>query len=392
MMRLAADRLALAEGRLNGAGPSSASASAKPAVRTDHPDIVINGRFYGQPLTGVQRYGREIVSELDTILSRGGRRASLVVPTDTQDLPPLAAIVPHRFGPVIAGHLWEQGALPFGRNGGVLLNLCNTGPGVVRKQVLCIHDTNVFTEPGSYRLGFRSYYRALQPWLAQRAAAITTVSKASAVAIARQFGLPLGRIAVLPNGHEHALRWRADQARIGAALGSRPFVLALGSRARHKNLDLLLGLAEALDALGLDLVVTGEGSGIFAGQGRTAGRSDRVRWLGRVSDDDLAWLFSQALCLAFPSWTEGFGLPLLEAMVHGCPVVASDRASMPEVCGSAALLAAPDDPAAWLSHIAALRNAPALRDELRERGFAQARRFSWASSAEGYLDLLGSIA
>ena len=147
----------------------------------------------------------------------------------------------------------------------------------------------------------------------------------------------------------------------------------------------MLGLAPALDALGLDLVVSGGTASIFA---ETAlARGANVHAVGFVSDDDLASLFAQAICFAFPSRTEGFGIPLLEAMVHGAPIVASDCASMPEVAGDAALYAPADDPAVWLAQITRLTQDATLREELRVKGRARYPRFSWRDGARAYLDL-----
>ena len=137
-------------------------------------------------------------------------------------------------------------------------------------------------------------------------------------------------------------------------------------------------------------MVSGGTSTIFADTALAA--SSNVFPLGFVSDDDLAALFGQALCFAFPSRTEGFGLPLLEAMVHGAPIITSSCASMPEVCGDAALYAPPDDPAAWLAQIACLAENPALRAALRAKGDLRYRRFSWRTSALMYLDLAQSLA
>ena len=353
------------------------------------PAFVINGRFYGQRITGVQRYGREIVRALQPLLAQRGAVAALALPRGV--VPPatgpaIAAALPGR----LSGHAWEQAGLPFAGTGPVL-NLCNTGPVLRRRQVVCLHDANAWTWPDSYSRGFRLFYRALHPLLARRAAVVTTVSQASATDLARHLGLERRRIAVLPNGHEHALRWRISDGALRRIPRQRPFVLLLGSRARHKNAALLLRLAPALDDLGLDLVVTGARDAIFAAEGGGAAPAGNVHRLGHVSDDELAGLMAQALCLAFPSWTEGFGLPIVEAMTRGCPVIASDRASMPEVCGDAAILAPPDAPEAWREAIAALQRSPALRSDLIGRGAAQARRFSWAASARGYLDLVDRL-
>ena len=348
--------------------------------------FAINGRFLTQPVTGVQRYAREVTHALDRILDATNGTATLLLPPNDRPLPPFRSIEVTRTGPG-QGHLWEQAVLPF-RNAGPLLNLCNVAPAFGPAQVVCIHDANVFTEPASYSRVFRHYYQRLQPWIARRALRVTSVSKDAALQIGRHLGIAPGRIEVLPNGHEHALGWSASRSTLFDDYPpERPYVLMLGSRAKHKNIGRIIGLADRIDALGLDILIAGQASPIFAGT--ELGSAPNIRWLGKVCDDDLALLMSKALCLAFPSLTEGFGLPVVEAMVFGCPVVSSNRASLPEVCGTAALMADPDDSQAWLDHFANLARSSTLRGEMRERGGRQFRKFSWAASAQGYLDLFG---
>jgi glycosyltransferase involved in cell wall biosynthesis len=244
--------------------------------------------------------------------------------------------------------------------------------------------------PESYSWRFRALYRTLQPIIVRRAVRIATVSHDAARQLAQYLPVALRDVEILPNGHEHALRWDAAAAGVFREKPQiRPFVLILGSRAWHKNIALILGLAERLDALGVEILVAGGDGGIFAGT--EAVQAANIRRLGRVSDDDLALLFGRALCLAFPSLTEGFGLPVLEAMALGCPVVSSDRSSLPEICGDAALMASPDDPDAWLRHITALAGSSALRVDLRGRGRIQAARYSWDRTAAGYADLCGRL-
>jgi glycosyltransferase involved in cell wall biosynthesis len=110
-----------------------------------------------------------------------------------------------------------------------------------------------------------------------------------------------------------------------------------------------------------------------------------------VSDDDLAFLYRTALCLAFPSKTEGFGLPALEAMALGCPVVSSDAASLPEVCGDSALYASPADATNWLNALLTLHRDEALRRHMADEGRKRAMSFSWRTSAEKYLALMSRI-
>lgn len=380
----------------SGAGPPTGGDSAETVFLnspTEGPEtraaaFAINGRFYGQPVTGVQRYAREIVLEMDGLLRAGGGRAAVVLPPGVAASPGLATIAPVGV-PGASGHVWEQGLLPF-RAPTPLLNLCNTAPLALRRQIVCMHDTNVFDEPGSYSRAFRLVYRLLLPGLARRAAVITSVSQASAQRLSHHLGIPAGTIPVVPNGHEHAFRWNAAASELGSRLaGIRPFVLLLGSRARHKNAAFILGQAQALDAMGLDLVVAGGSAQIFAQT--QAVDAPNIRRLGFVTDDDLAWLYGHALCLAFPSLSEGFGIPLVEAMALGCPVVSSDRSCLPEICGEAALLADPEDAPAWLGHFRRLAGAPALRDDLRGRGRERVGSFSWRRSARIYLDLLARL-
>jgi len=353
--------------------------------------FAVNGRFLSQEMTGVQRYARNVVKALDASLAAVGHKAMLVAPraSDAMALQAFDTVLGGR----LKGHAWEQIELPR-LAGSRLLNFCNTAPAVKRDQVVCIHDGNVFAAPESYCRSFRIAYRTLQPLLARRGVRIATVSNASARQLARHLPLRSADIAVLPNGHEHALAWdpaKADRARSLLAArpaAERPFVLALGSQARHKNLALLATIAPRLAEIGIDVVVAGGDSGILAPQ--QLAQAANLKLLGRVSDDDLAFLLERALCLAFPSWTEGFGLPILEAMARGCPVVSSNSASMPEVCGDAALLASPANAQAWVEHIKALAGSATLRQELSGRGRERLPLFSWHSTAEGYLDLLRS--
>ncbi|MCJ8518615.1 glycosyltransferase involved in cell wall biosynthesis [Pseudorhizobium tarimense] len=347
--------------------------------------FAVNGRYLTQNLSGVQRYARSIVHALDQIEAACG---GVILAPRTSCHPDYEKLCAVEVG-VMSGYPWEQVELPMAARGRRLLNLCNMAPAIKSEQVVCIHDTNVLSSPDSYTHGFRAVYRSLQPLFARRAVKIATVSHASARQLSRYLPIPLSQIIVLPNGHEHALRWNPDLADLPAELPvrpeDRPFVLAIGSGARHKNMSLLLHIAPRLDEIGINLVIAG-GNGIFIEDHVTFPAN--VYLCGRVSDDDLAYLLDHALCLAFPSLTEGFGLPIIEAMARGCPVVSSNCASMPEVCGDAGLLASPLDPAQWVRHIEMLNASAQLRFDLVGRGKEQCGNFSWHNSAGGYLDVI----
>ncbi len=348
--------------------------------------FAVNGRYLTQPMTGVQRYARNVITAMNGALGEAATQAPIIAPTAASD-PGLAAMPLTTAGP-LSGHAWEQMVLP-ARWQGRLLNLCNTAPATKADQVVCIHDSNVFVAPESYGTAFRTTYRLLQPLLARRAARLTTVSADSARQIAKHLPVRAADVVVLPNGHEHALAWDPALARAAPPVvreTGRPFVFALGSRARHKNLQLVLDIAPELAAMGLDVIVAGGGADIFAAE-KLSG-VPTVKMLGYVTDHDLAFLLDHALCLLFPSWTEGFGLPIIEAMARGCPVISSDRASMPEVCGDAALLAPPDEPGAWARQVRRLATSSDLQNDLVGRGRDRVQMFSWKDTAAGYIELM----
>jgi glycosyltransferase involved in cell wall biosynthesis len=351
----------------------------------------INGRFATQPLTGVQRYAHEVVSALDRWVAEGhplvrDLRLELLVPQSASDLPRLQAI-PVRAVGGMQGHAWEQAELPAHVRGG-LVSLCNTGPLLAPRQIVCIHDVNTRSHPESYSLAFRTLYRALLPALGRSALGVTTVSQHSADDLV-QYGIAAReKISIIPNGHEHVLAWTPQHSAATRKAAGYDTIVILGSPAPHKNVELVLGLAERLAAAGLRIAVVGQRDArVFksAGAGPPA---DNVLWLGRLPDDELAALLRDSLCLAFPSLAEGFGIPPLEAMTLRCPVVASDCASLPEVCGDAALLVSPNDPEAWYASFVRLHQDVRLRTDLINRGETRVRRFSWRASAERYLEAM----
>lgn len=349
----------------------------------------INGRFLTQRVTGVQRYALEIVTALDQILSQQGDNFSqlamrLILPPGIEAKPALAkiGICQTNSG---SGHLWDQFVLPF-YAGDVLLSLGNFGPIFSQNHIVCIHDANTFIRPESYSRGFGMAYRTLLPLIGRRASRISTVSRFSADMLVKYGVCRREKIFVAPNGHEHALRWDPTRAQLPLLKSlKRPYVLLLGSRAEHKNVDIVLRQAQGLDEAGIDIVVVGAASSIFSSHVPTF-QASNVHYAGYVGDDDLAALYSGARCLVFPSRTEGFGIPPLEAMARGCPVISSNAASLMEVGGTAVAYVDPDRGDDWRDAIVGLSANDGLRAAMAAQGRQQAALFSWRASAQLYLD------
>jgi glycosyltransferase involved in cell wall biosynthesis len=202
-------------------------------------------------------------------------------------------------------------------------------------------------------------------------------------ALVRRYRFARERIDVVPLAPAAAEAPVTDPARLADvrrryALPDR-FLLSVGTLEPGKNRDVLLAAIRQLEPhrIALPLLVAGQRGWLAGG----ANGGDRVRLLGYVPDADLAALYSLAAVFVFPSWLEGFGLPPLEALACGTPVVASNRPAMPEVLGDAALYADPRRPDEWADAIARLASDASLREEMIDRGSARARLYSWERTA-----------
>ncbi|GGJ07888.1 glycosyltransferase family 4 protein [Neoroseomonas lacus] len=350
--------------------------------------IAINGRFLTQGMTGVQRFATEIVAAADALCVAGEWPAARVLhPLGARD----AGLRGFRAEAVgtRGGQAWEQIDLARAVGGDFLVNLGNTAPIFAgARQAVVIHDAGAFDTPESYSFAFRTWYRLLQKRLARGGARVLTVSEFSRGRIAAALGVDEAMIGVLPEGGEHVLRVAADGA-VLARHGLEParYALVVGNPAAHKNLSALSAAAEVLGQHGLVLAVAGAADpAVFRAGGGVAAEAARV--LGRVSDAELRALYENALCLIFPSRYEGFGLPPLEAMVCGCPVVAAHAGAVPEVCGPAALWFDPAQPATLREALVRLIEEDGLREGMRGAGLARAAEFTWERAARALLSLI----
>jgi glycosyltransferase involved in cell wall biosynthesis len=346
--------------------------------------LAINGRFLTQAVTGVQRFANEIVGALAGLSAAGEAPAlRLIAP---KGAPEVFAGLPVEIAGSRTGQSWEQIDLPRAAGEDLLLNLGNTAPlSRGSRQAVVIHDAGVFDTPESYTLAFRTWYRTLHLALPRSGARIVTVSEFSRSRLAERLRLDPARIAVMPEGGDHALRVAAAAGTLEKhGLAPQRYALAVGTRAAHKNLDALRGAAALLGQRGMTLAVVGAlDAGVFGGPADVTGAS--VRALGRVSDAELRTLYENALCLLFPSRYEGFGLPPLEAMWCGCPVLATKAGAVPEVLGEAALWFGTDGPAAALAR---LLDEPGLRDRLRSEGARRAQGYTWSAAARRLLEVI----
>ncbi len=229
--------------------------------------------------------------------------------------------------------------------------------------VVTVHDLAVLRHPETFNQWTRQYSRLCVSRVVRAARLVIAVSEHTKRELVEVLATPEERIRVVPNGVA-TLFTPEGPAEPG------DYVLAVGTLEPRKNLE---RLAEATRRLGVELRIAGA-----TGWGDVRPAGDGVRLLGRVSDDELARLYRGARCLAYPSLEEGFGIPIVEAMASGTPVVTSRGGATEEVAGGAAVLVDPLDPA---SIAAGIEQAAGRRDELVQAGFARARAFDWAETA-----------
>jgi glycosyltransferase involved in cell wall biosynthesis len=296
-------------------------------------------------LGGVERWTRELCARLPY------RRLA----------PPRA--LSHR-----AGHAWEQLVLPVqSARADVLLCPANLAPVAARNVAVILHDAAPLRHPGWYSGLYAAWQRRLLPLIARRARTVITVSPFSR-----------NELKELLNVEAEVVYGGVDP-RFGQATPARrerPYVLCVASHTARKNLRALTLAASALAREGVELVVAGGHRPQFAAEQGLEG----LTLLGHVPDDELPGLYAGAEAFVLPSRYEGFGLPILEAMASGTPVVAANTTALPDTAGGAARLVDPE-PEPLRDALIAVLGDDAERERLRRAGLERARAFTWERTA-----------
>jgi glycosyltransferase involved in cell wall biosynthesis len=300
----------------------------------------------------------------------------------------------------LSEHVWSPIRLPKAR-----IDVLSTlmAPVIKSAPSLVIHfkTLHAYTAPASVRPTARLYRRMSYPRTARVADAIVINSESLRAEVQRYLDVDPTKLHLIPEAVDHDLFRPGDHDEAVELIARRhgvsgPFILFVSSLWPYKNCaGLLRAFAVARPRLeGRKLAVVGPGRDVeyvaeLRGLAAELGIADDVAWIGGVPLAETVDFYRAADAFVYPSFNETFGLPILEAMATGCPVVTSNVSAMPETAGGAALLAAPDDPEELAEAIVAACGSESIR--LREAGLARARGFSWAATAERTLNVYRQV-
>lgn len=347
--------------------------------------IYINARFLLVRPTGVERYAYEMCRALYA----EGADIILLCPKngEVNEAYDISGFRIVRFG-ICRSHLWEQLILPFffiGKRKYILLCFTGLGSILVPKKIMTIHDLSFLENASWFSKTYYHYYKIMTPLAARTSEKIITVSKFSKSEILRFYPfLSDEKITVVYNAVD---KEKFHPCRIEETSLSQPYFLAVSSLDPRKNFN---RLTEAFAGINnCQLKIVGGKNHVFGKESSNSHSCNNIEFLGRVTDEELKGLYSNAIAFIFPSLYEGFGLPPIEAMASETVVLASDIPVLREICGDSAIFFNPND-------ISAIRNAcnSALtltaeeRKEMLLLGKKNLERFSWKLSAEKLLDTL----
>ena len=386
-------------GRLDAVSPLLAEASslARPGGnplrrRRVRRTVFLNGKFYSGVLNGVHRTADRLIRQLDELSAAGecpDLEFRLLLPKRRNWAPEFSHI---RKTPQGLGHhqIWEQAILPFAAGNGLLVNLANLAPVLHPRKLYMLHDAQFLISPESFPLKFSLGYRMLTPLIAATSAKVLTVSEYARDSLAAFKVSPHRKTHVIYNGADHMTGVLPDhRILLRHGLQARSFALLFGTPAAYKNIQVVLEAFRASTA-GLQLVIIGCDRGALHAAGLEPPR--HAIFAGAVSDPELRALYEKAECFLFPSRTEGFGLPPVEAMSCGCPVVAAPAGAIPEICRDAVLYADVFSPEAWAKQIYELQQNPMLRRSKIAAGLNRSADFTWSKSGRRLLDHIEALA
>lgn len=347
--------------------------------------FVVNGRFLTQKPTGIQRYAFEICNQLYEL------GADFYVATPQNINPDYK----FKFKTVKCGsldtHLWEQINLPryLKKNGSpLLISFSGSGPLNYSNQIMTIHDVSQERHPEWFSPNFVRFYHFMYPRVAKKSHAVITVSEFSKREITATLNIPAEKMHVINCSAGHYCDTDLPQISSLDAKNEERYILTVSNMDPRKNFIRLVEAFKNIDDKSVKLYIIGMKAKAFNSPDLMNLINENVILPGYIEDEALINKYRKALCFIYPSLYEGFGIPPLEAMTYGCPVINSDIPALRETSGDAALYTDPYDVGDMTSKMNLMISDSDLRMSLQAKGFEQAKNFSWEKSARKVLDLV----
>ena len=333
--------------------------------------IYINGRFLTQKLTGVNRFAYELCLALVV----KGVDFQIIAPKNINKSYDISKFKMYFWGRCNS-HFWEQLMLAFYfifKKNYLLINFSGLGPIFLKSQFITIHDLSFMKNPKWFSKKYYYFYRILTPIVAKKALHIFTVSNFSKKEIKKYLNIKENKISVIYNAVSEKFNNKTSLSE------KKDYILAVSSIEPRKNFERLLAATKLLDNA-TKLLVVGSTHKVFGNVHLE--QNNRVEFLGYVSDDELKKYYSNALLFIYPSIYEGFGLPPLEAMASGCPVVLSDIEVFHEVFGKAATYFNPYDIDDIAQKINDVLKSKEIQEKLILQGYDLVKKYSYENSVD----------
>ncbi len=272
----------------------------------------------------------------------------------------------------------------------LLINLGSTGPIAYKNKIITHHDITYLRYPESYSRSFLLFYKLLVPMMIRTSKHLLTVSEFSKREITNAYQYPQDKTSVIYNAVEDKFQPKQQDT-------PDVYFLAVASKNFHKNhrgmIDAFLALKEKLpSSRNIKLKIIGDLFKELSYKNHNTGaKMEGIEFLGRVDDNELIRLYQNAYAFIFPSFYEGFGIPPLEAQACGCPVLASNQASIPEILGESALYFNPFSGNEMIHAMEDILRENELRLQLIRKGHENIKRFSWKLSAEKLIQIVRGI-
>jgi len=341
--------------------------------------IYINGRFLTQIPTGVQRFAFELCKQL----KKNGLEFKVLAPKKVLDT------YKHNFDVIIIGqfqsHLWEQIELPvylLRKNNPLLISFSGLGPVFYKRHISTIHDLAFYRNSEWFSFYYRTFYKIMTPILVRYVNKIITVSEFSKSEIINILRVPKEKITVVYNAVSFPSTSEVSKDK-------ENYILAVSSIDPRKNFLALIKAFNSMNQPEYQLYIVGKKDRVFKDNdlGDFCSRNN-IKFLGYISDKDLISYYKKASLFVYPSLYEGFGIPPIEAMSCGCPVLVSDIPVIREVCGDAAFYCNPYDYADIAAKMKQILSDKKNVINKINKGFEQIKQYNWEKSAQKVLALI----